>query len=284
MFTSVSEIDRSKHMRGVVIRTDDPHLEGRIALHIPKLVTKFDHQNIRETTTTTKTNTSIISNKEFISAINTDVKHTNIIWCRPAHQNNYEIPYKGQVVYCYFEDGDPQKPYYLNDTPTLNGDAMPMAKLKATKHRYESKTKPLVRVFFEGQDSTIHYFDENEETKRYAITFKNNHSISINENSNENSIELITESGHRIVLDQKNKHVTVNTSKGHKMVMHDVSEDVLVQTIAGHKIHIQDKAKAIQLHTVSGHDIRMDDSSGNINLNAGTGGKVRIGNGTVSIM
>lgn len=232
-------------MRGIVVDVDDPLLEGRVALHVPKMVTKYDPNKVMPSSRKQSTNTDLMQNDEFKDLVATEVETVNYIWFRPKFQNCFMVPYVGQTVSCYFEDGDPQKPYYDAQNVTLNGEVIPMTKLKPSGDKYNANTKPLIHVMHEFHDGTIVYHDENAENKRFAITFKNNHSISINENSKENSIEIVTESGHVVVLDQKNGHITTKTA--------------------------------------GGHVVKMDDIAGTITTSASTGGKIVTGNGKVMI-
>jgi hypothetical protein len=289
-------------MRGTVVSVDDPYLEGRVALHVPKMVTKHDPRNVSQTSRQQSLNTDIVQNEEFKDLISTSVETVNYIWFRPLFQHCFRVPYVGTVVSCYFEDGDPQKPYYYPLAVSLNGEVTPMTKLKNPADKYEKDTKPFIHVLEEFKDGTIVYHNENKPNKRFAITFQNNHSISINENEKENSIELITESGHVIVLDQKNKHITAKTSEGHIVKLDDVAKSISLTTIAGHKILMDDPNKvvsvttvgahkvvmddankAIKLNTTGGHIINMDDNAGMVTTTASSGGKIAVGNGKVQI-
>lgn len=299
---SISEISRDGVMRGVVVSVNDLQLEGRVALHVPKMVTKYDPKNVQVQSRKNSINTDIIANDDFKDLLSDSVETVNYIWFRPLFRSSFMVPYVGMTVQCFFEDGDPNKPYYYPHNTTLNGEVIPMTKLKATADKYDAATKPLVHVMNEFQDGTIVYHNENKANKRFAVTFQNNHSFSINENEKENSIQLITESGHELVLDQKNKHITatsaglhmikmddvtstitVKTTEGHTVIMDDKASSIVVKTIKGHTISMDDKGKNILIQTTGGHKINMDDGGATITAEASSGGKVVIGNGKVMI-
>jgi len=258
---SVNEISRDGLMRGIVVNNEDPQLEGRVALNVPKFITKHDPNKVMPVSSTEQIDAGNLRNEEIKDFVPSSVKTANFIWFRPVFNNNFLVPYVGQVVYCFFEDGDPNKPYYYPHAATLNGEVTPMDKLKSTADKFDADKKPKIHVLAEFKDGTIVYHNENAKTKRFAITFKNNHSISINENPEENSIEFITQSKHRVVLDQLNKHITVKTSGGHVGTFDDLN-------------------KKVQITTTGGHNILLDDATGHITIQASSGGVIKMGGGS----
>jgi hypothetical protein len=269
--TSLSPISRDERMRGTVIRTDDPKLEGRIGVMIPKLILKSDPSLTEREEISKPVNSGILANSKMQSIIKSSLMSVNYIWCRPVFRNEHLVPYKGQVVYCFFEDGDPNKPYYENITPTLDGQVTPMDKVKQSANRFDPVAKPLIKVIKEFSDGTIIYYDENDNSKRFAITYKNNHSISINLNDNENSLELITNSNHKFTLDQKNQNIKAQTSEGHILIMDDANKKIAITTIGGHSTIMDDNGKNISIKTTGGHSLNMDDNSSFIDMKT-TGG------------
>lgn len=261
---AINEISRDGLMRGIVVSNKDEMLEGRVALMVPKMVNKYDPKKISAVTIKESVSASNMRNEEMTDLIPSEVSTSNHIWFRPVSNNNFIVPYVGQVVYCFFEDGDPQKAYYYPQECSLNGEVIPMEMLKHSKDKYEADRKHKVHTIFEFHDGTIMYHNENGDHKRFAVTFRNNHSISINDNADENSIQIITSSGHVIVCD-------------------DIAKNIVIKTAAGHSIILDDPSKNITAKTIGGHTISMDDPSSNIWLKASSGGKIRIGNGTVSI-
>jgi hypothetical protein len=232
---STSQISRKGLMRGVVVSNEDPLLEGRVALNVPKFINMADPKKIAKVESTETFDLSNLRNTEIKEAISQSVKTANYYWFRPVFNNCFLVPYAGQVVYCFFEDGCPSKAYYYPQSATLNGEVIPMDKLKATSNRFDVDTKPKIHVFQEYKDGTIVYHDENVKTKRFAITFKNNHSISINENPEENNIEIITESNHIVILNQKDKQILIKSAGGHTVLLDDISAHIeIIASSGGH--------------------------------------------------
>ena len=280
---AVNEIRRDGMMRGIVVDNVDPSGEGRVAIMVPKMLTKFDPKDVSNVVRTESVDSTNLRNEDMRQFVPTEVKTSNRIWFRPIFNNSFKVPYKGQVVYCFFEDADPQKPYYYPNEASIHGEVIEMEKLKHSSDKYDFDKKPQVHVEFEYRDGTICYHNENPEHKRFAITFRNDHSISINENPDEDSIQLITHTKHEVVLDDLNKHVTARTSAGHLIKMDDVAKSITVRTINGHTIILDDPNKSITIQTSGGHLIKMDDGSGLISQIASTGGKIITGNGKVQI-
>lgn len=280
---AINEISRDGLMRGIVVSNKDEMLEGRVALMVPKMINKYDPKKISAITIKESVSTSNMRNEEMTDLVPSEVSTSNHIWFRPVFNNDFIVPYVGQVVYCFFEDGDPQKPYYYPQECSLNGEVIPMEKLKHSKDKFDADRKHKIHTIFEFHDGTIMYQNENKDHKRLAITFRNNHSISINENPDENSIEIITSSGHVIVCDDLKKNIIIKSSAGHSIILDDPTKNVTVRTISGHTINMDDPSKNVTVKTIGGHSISMDDPSSNIWLKASSGGKIRIGNGTVSI-
>lgn len=260
---SVNEINREGILRGIVIDVNDPNLEGRIALNVPKFITKYDTSIKEKKSRKEFIETENLLNEEIKDMIKTEVVNVNYIWFRPVFKNNFLVPYVGQTVYCFFEDGDTNKPYYFPFCASLNGEVTSMDKVKATSDLFDSDKKPLIRVIHESKDGTIVYYNENSANKRLEIAFRNNHSISINENEKENSIHLTTGNGNFIVLDELNKHITIKTS-------------------GGHILKLDDQNQLVSLVTKGGHKLNLDDGSGTIEMSASSGGKIALGSGSGS--
>ncbi len=301
--TNLFDIDKHGKMRGIVFDVNDVKQEGRVALFIPKVNLQHDLQSASIETNTVPIDLSRHINKADLEGISEKtLTTTNILWARPVFTNSFIVPYKGQTVYCFFEDGDPNKLYYYHDNfPTLNGQVQSGEKIKWTNPWFSPDKKAWIKIFYEAQDQSIHYFDENADTKRWAITFKNNHSMSINENITENSIELITEKGfllrldqfnkqniiqtenkHTITMDDKGKTITIDSTNHHKIILNDNDATITLVTAGGHKV-VLDDSSGIKATTSGGHKVDMADSGGTITVAASTGGTVKVGHGSVSI-
>ena len=278
---AVSQIDKKDKMRGTVVGTDDPTMEGRIKVLIPKLMLKADPSLAIPTEEDRPIDNSIVANTGVKKIISSSVKLVNFVWARPVFNNEYLVPYVGQTVYCFLEDGDPNKIYYEMSSPTLDGEVTPMEKVKNQANVFDPKKKPFIHVIKEFADGTIIYYDENDQ--RLAITYRNNHSISINNNEKDNHIELITNSNHKVILDQKNefillqsskkhsiilddknKKISANTTNGHSFMMDDIGKNIITRTTGGNTIDMNDTSKKIDIKTTGGHNISMDDTGKNI--------------------
>ena len=260
---SVNEISRDGILRGIVIDVNDPNLEGRIALNVPKFITKYDTSIKEKKSKKEFIEKENLLNPELKDFVRDDIENVNYIWFRPVFQNSFKVPYVGQTVFCFFEDGDPNKPYYFPFGPSLNGEVTSMDKVKATSDLFDHDKKHLIHVIQEGKDGSIIYFNENASNKRFEVAFSNNHSFSINENESENSIHFVTSNGNLLVLDELNKHITVKTS-------------------GGHIIKLDDQNKVCSLTTSGGHKINLDDGSGTVEISASSGGKIALGSGSGS--
>ena len=258
---SLNNIDRKDRMRGTVIRIDDPMLEGRIGVMIPKLLLKENPNSLEPNKEDISLSSGHIKNTSINSNLVSSIASVNYIWVRPIFLNEYMVPYIGQIVYCFFEDGDPNKPYYENNVATLNGSVTPMEKVKNTKNTFDKEAKPKIKVMHEFKDGTIVYYDENDNSKRFAITYKNNMSISINYNDKEKNIELITTSGHTVVLDDTNKNIRATTSGGHNLIMTDSGKSISMRSTGGASVVIADNGDTITAKTAGGANCLITPSS-----------------------
>lgn len=279
---AIGEISRKDKMRAIVVSVADPDLEGKIAVVIPKLMAKVDPRTIAATKSPIAVNRSNTVNEELHDLISPSIEASNHYWCRPVFRDEFLVPYPGNQVYVFFEDGDPQKAYYEMTDPTLNGEVIHMKHVKATPNTLDKDKKPLVHVFKEFKDFTIVYYDENDDDKRYSVTFDTGHMISINDNPTERNIELVTTKLNRVILDDLNKHITIHTTDKHQVKLDDANKKITVDTTAGHNITMSDAEKFIKVTTTGGHDIRMDDAAkkvivtttGNHTINMDDAGKM----------
>ena len=279
---SLTEIDKKNKMRGVVVDVYDPMLEGRVALMIPKLALKYDPTVTETDTKSLNINKDMIANSGMQQHTKDTIEVINYLWARPSSKN-YMIPYKGETVYCYMEDGDPNKLYWQRMFPTLNGEVTEMELVKNGANKFNKEAKPFIHVFEEFSDSTIVYYDENSNSKRLAATMKNGHSISMNNNAKENNIELITGGKHRVVMDDLNKNITITSTSGHTAKLDDSGKNVLIKTAGGHSVNMTDSGKNVLVKTTSGHSINMSDSSSTIVISISGGAKVIIDRTSVTL-
>lgn len=269
---SLNTIDRKDKMRGTVIRIDDPMLEGRIAVMIPKILLKENPNSSEPKKDELNLSSDHIKNVSINGNLPSTISSVNYIWVRPQFLNEYMVPYIGQVVYCFFEDGDPNKAYYETNIATLNGTVTPMEKVKNTKNTFDKETKPKIKVIKEFSDGTIIYYDENDNSKRFAITYKNNMSISINYNEKEKNIELVTTGKNLVILDDLNKSIRAVTGGGHTLNMSDNDKSILVKTTGGHSMNMSDSGKSIRVASTGGNTITIADGGNTVTTKSAGGG------------
>lgn len=272
---NLTDINKEAIMRGVVVSNEDPKLEGRIALMIPKLALKFDINVQEQINFTLNNNKDIIGNSDIKTLMKDDIESINYIWARPTDKR-YMIPYKGDVVYCFMEDGDPNKVYWSNQYPTLDGDVTPMDLVKNGSNKFDKKKKPFIHVFEEFKDGTILYYDENENAKRLEVKYKSGFTINMNDTSNSKNIEAKTASGHFLLLDDIGKNIIVKTASGHIADFNDKEEKINIRTKGGHNINLSDSGKQIIVKTTKGNTMLMNDNGDCITIQVAGGAKILI--------
>jgi hypothetical protein len=234
-------IDTRDGMRALVIRNDDPTLQGRIGVLIPKLM-PFEEPNMyKEVVREEDVETSCIINEEIHGLISKNVTRQNYIWASPERSitNNYRVPYVGTTVFVYMEDGDPQKLYYRQVRPTLDGERPRMKQVKAAPQTLDAKKKPWIHLIEEFQDGTTIYYNEDKDNREYEVKFSNGYALSIADNKNESAITLKTSSGHSMVMDTKGKAIKVKSSGGHSITMDDNGGKIDVIGSGGGKVIIK---------------------------------------------
>lgn len=278
-------VDDSRPMRGLVVERIDPLMEGRIGVIIPRLMPGADPNMASPKETSSPISKDAIKNTELHDGISSSITSKNFLWARPkmSTKGSYQVPYVGNTVSVYMEDGDPSKLYYDNAAPTLNGDAIPMDQVKASGDVWTPALKPNIHVFEEYKDGTIMYYNENEATREFEIKFSNGFMFSMADHATANQIEIITTTGHTIVLDQLNKKCYWKTAGGHMILLDDNGPaKIHVTTTGGHSVLMEDD-KGIIATTTKGHTANLDDTSGNITLKAHTGGTITLGQGKIAL-
>lgn len=213
----------STFLRGIVVDREDPLMEGRIAVTIPRLIHEGDPAGLTLKTKTTNVNTDFLENPEVGELVNGSVETSNALWARPTKKTSgrYHVPYLGQTVYIFMEDGDPSKIYYMDFFPTIQGDNPEMYYVQAVSDVYTPDKKPNIHLLHEFLDRCAVYYNENKETREYRIHLPNNSYITILENDTDTKIELQTPSKHTIAMDDVAAKISVLTSKGHSIILDD---------------------------------------------------------------
>lgn len=251
-------------LRGLVVNRIDPNMEGRIAVHIPRLMHKEDPYGVKMKETEEQLSTTMIDNSEVTELGSNSVKVVNAMWARPISNptGHYEIPYEGQTVYLFMEDGDPSKLYYFGIGPTIEGDNPEMYNVQSTADIYLPDKKPNIHLLQEFKDKCAIYYNENSETKEYRIHLPKDTFLSIHETDKDVSIELKTSGGHRVYISDKLENgITLSTSGGSKVFMSGDGGNIKMVNSAGATTNMQG---AVITHEAGG-------------------GKITIGSGKVSI-
>lgn len=280
-------IDDSRDLRGLVVNTTDPKMEGRIAVLIPRLMPNADPNMVQTKNKTSLVNKDILHNSELAGAVSSETKSSNQMWARPCPNavGNFRVPYKGTTVYCYFEDGDPSKLYYKPYGASLEGETIPMDGVRSSGDVFTPDKKPFVHVYDEFKDGSIIYYNENSASRELHVSMSNGFSASMESNPSSQRFDLLTDLGYRFTIDQLNKKVTIICPNGHIFEM-DAGEapKIYARTASGHNVLMDDSEKpGIVLTTAGGHIADLDDASGNITAKASTGGQIVIGQAKVNI-
>ena len=237
---AVNEIRRDDIMRGIVVDVNDPMLEGRVAIMVPKMLTKFDPADVSSVKLKESINLDNLKNDELKGYIAPTVETSNSIWFRPKFLFNFEVPNKGDVVDCFFEDGDVQKPYYFSSKCSLNGEVTPMENIQHTSDKYDVEAKPKVKVIFEYADGTIMYYNENDNHKMFSVKLSSGFEFNIKDNSEEEKIELLTKNKNKIVVDDALNKISINTTGGNKITLSDENESISIVSSKGASLVLND--------------------------------------------
>lgn len=267
---AVNEIRRDDIMRGIVVDVNDPMLEGRVAIMVPKMLTKFDPADVSSIKLKESLNLDNLKNDELKGYINPTVETSNSIWFRPKFLFNFEVPNKGDVVDCFFEDGDVQKPYYFSSKCSLNGEVTPMENIQHTSDKYDVGAKPKVRVIFEYSDGTIMYYNENDSHKMFSVKFSSGFEFNIKDNSEEERIELLTKNKNKIVLDDILNKISIRTNGGNKIDLQDESESISIVSSKGASIKLSDSCV---LKSSDGSTVNLSSS---VHISSSQGGELEV--------
>lgn len=282
------QVKDSRDLRGLVVSVVDPLMEGRIAVIIPRVMPNSDPNMAQTKEKTNTVNKDILHNTELTGAVASTAKSSNQMWARPcrnASTGNFRVPYKGQTIYCYMEDGDPSKLYYKPYGPTLSGEVIAMDEVRASGDVFSPEKKPFIHVYDEFNDGTTIYYNENAENRELHCKFSNGFTASMESNPKAQRFELTTDLLYTFLIDQLNKKILTKCPNGHTMLI-DAGEapKISVTTASGHVILLDDSEKpGAYITTAGGHVVNVDDSAGTITATASTGGTVVIGNGKVMI-
>ena len=291
----------SQIMRGTVMSVVDPRMEGRIAVNIPRVTPDGDPAAVAKKDKTEHVDSSVLENSEIADAVPSTVTSTNTMWARMLKgvSGESKVPYEGQTVYCFFEDGDPNKLYYYPQIPTLNGQNTSMDKVRSTFDKYTPNRRPLIHMLHEFKDGTTVYYNENPEFKEFQIITAGDQSFSIRDSAEFKQLELLNASGQRVLLDETNKQITAKTAGGHMIILSDEAEkkkEEKPKMKGSTKSPFAEKEEEedypanpeashpnqIQLRTAGGSTITMSGDGNNITIVNSGGAKVTMTGATIT--
>lgn len=203
------------HYRAMVVSNVDEEMEGRIKVYIPKLSRNLKRGNLeKEKILDPGSNPNKFHKASRIKNPKPIITH-DYYWARPStligSLSQQIIPVKNQYIYVYFENGDPQKLYYDIKSPALVGEKQRLSKLvKSLEYGNTGNyiTRPNIVSLMELPNSNIIGFDYNGNLNSFEITFASGHFIHIVSNKNESYIELHTEKGNFIKMDDITGDIT----------------------------------------------------------------------------
>lgn len=234
-------LDLTGWYRARVIRTDDPMLEGRLGVFIPSIITEYPQSQNTASPGTDPIPSDVFVNQKDLG-LASKVKRDNYIWARPGSQlvengtedgqaGQWKIPTVGTFVTVYFEDGDPNRPYWLPFTPTVDGDVIPGVNIgsgrnlsKSSDNWTDPTRKPGIEVLAEYKNGNVIYVDTNDDANSFVVRWANGHTLSIHHNE-ESGIVLETEKGHLLQLDENTARIKLKSHTGKAFLQLDEKRD-----------------------------------------------------------
>lgn len=220
-FSPLKDTNQTFLMRAVVVDRIEGSTEGVISVYIPKLFDTGGRDTGTEKFEKTAPEFEEDPNDGDTDAPNAfkksevKVKQSNFLLARPSTLfggiGQKIVPSLSQVVYCFMEDDDPLKLYYLPLTPTLLNQALTIPASRFSKENIKDEKKSAdVVVMIELPNGLIISLDYNTDTNSFEIAFPDGTGMFIANNEKEKYIEL-TNDGNSFKLDSKNKKVKLIT-------------------------------------------------------------------------
>lgn len=226
----IDEINFGGFLRGVVVEDVDPEMNGKLGISIPRLMEGYNAKNTSDTKIypfmSGGNSGGNLYDPEFsdVKESTTAVEVADYIWAMPAFPvapsadakgiSSFALPVKGQVVFCFMEDEDPQKLYWLPITPTLENEPITFQNMLITLSKKNDKVPEKFRniiKIMQAPNGNVLGFDYNEDTNSFEITFSSGSSISIQENDQTKEIRLSNEEN-VIIMDKLHKKLSISTN------------------------------------------------------------------------
>ena len=224
----LQDINFNGHFRGRVVNNVDEHLEGSIGVFIPALVVDMPDSMEGPAPLDNPISAPVFHNQDEIP-LRSSVREDNYIWARPcsalvengSDSNNFggsfKIPKIGTMVWVIFEGGDPNRPYWLPFTPTVEGDVISGANIgkgigtgEAGANWKDPAKRVNIEVMTEFDNGNVVYIDANDNANTFVIRWANGHTVSL-QDSAESGINLNTAKGHLVQLDDNSGEIRVRT-------------------------------------------------------------------------
>jgi hypothetical protein len=270
---AIVPITTSGRKRAVVIRRDDPMLQGRIGVLIPELMPFADPNSADSLEVAENIDPSLAANKDIKPLIPSKVVTTNYVWARPPKDSkgSYDVPYKGQTVWVEMEDGDPSKLYYMTTGPSLNGETPPVDQISDTNSAYNAARKPNITILKSWADGSIMYYNENGDTREFVVKFANQAGITVADNGSDKKVEFRTARNDFCTLNEKEQNITIQTAGGHSAILDDKNKAITAKSSGGHSVKLDDGGSNISIDSSGGHSLTMDDGGGNVTIKEKSG-------------
>ena len=282
---------QNNFLSAIVVRTDDPLKEGRIAVNIPILSMDGSYKP-EEIVLNSNSKKVKINNAE--ESLSSKLDSSNYLWARPTNYvdsnenvlnitknaGTYKIPKIGSNIMVFFLNNDPQQLYYMPFTLTVKGETISGTNILDKESWDSEKDKPNIQAIeFTNEDIIEH----NDKKSYFRLAKTSGYEIIVIESSDRKEIMMKTPNNNSIKIDDLNPdNISILTSEGHSIKMSDKNGYVDIKTVGGHNAKLDDKGKKISLSSASGNTIVIDDNGGNININAS--GKVNVTSGDNTVI
>ena len=241
----VRGLNFSGHFRGRVVNNVDPKGEARLGVFIPSLITEVPNNLEAPKPTTGAIPPTLFANQHELG-LSSQVKRDNYVWARPcAHlvengsassnaSGSYRVPANGTMVTVFFENDDPNKPYWLPFSPTVTGDVIAGSNLgkglnveTAAANWKDPAKKVNMHILAEQPNGNVMYMDSNADTNAFVLRWANGHTVSVG-HAAESGIVLQTERGHKVQLDENSTEIRLQTHTGQVRIVLSDSGDITI--------------------------------------------------------
>jgi hypothetical protein len=236
----VRGLDFSGHFRARVVNNIDPKGEGRLGVFIPALITEVPNNLDKPQPSVGAIPPTLFANQHELG-LSSQVKRDNYVWARPcAHLvesgggGSFRVPSSGTMVTVYFEGNDPNKPYWMAASPTINGDVPAGANIgkgtnvETSAANWKDPAKKVnIHVIAEHDNGNVMYMDSNADTNAFVLRWAGGHTVSVGDAA-ESGIILQTAKGHKVQLDENSTEIRVQTHTGQVRIVLSDSGDITI--------------------------------------------------------